>query len=81
MSRRAAIVLLATFGWTTYVWVTRLVILAGSDDSAGFKAVHAVLAVVSLAFGVAVGWIGLRALLAAKDRGEPEPLREPSPRR
>lgn len=51
-----------------YVWVTRLVILAGSDDSTGFKVVHAVLAVVSLAFGVAVGWIGLRALLAARDR-------------
>jgi hypothetical protein len=58
MTKRQSRILMAAAAWTTYVWVSRLVIMAGQDESTGFKVVHAVLAVVSLAFGVAVGRIG-----------------------
>ena len=54
MSRRDAIVLRAFAGWTVYVWVTRMWnILREDEHSAGFKAVHLALAVVSVAFAVA----------------------------
>jgi hypothetical protein len=61
MSPRQSRILLAAAGWTLYVWISRAVILVGQDESAGFKAVHFVLAGVSIAFGLAVGWIGLNA--------------------
>ena len=64
MTRRVSILLLAAGGWTLFIWVTRLVNMAGEDRSAGFYVVHGTLAVVSIAFGVAlgvVGWRGLRA--------------------
>jgi hypothetical protein len=47
------------------VWISRLVIMAGQDESTGFKVVHGILAVISIAFGVAAGWIGLRRLRRA----------------
>lgn len=72
VSRRAAVVLLAAAAWTAYVWITRLVILSGGDESTGFKVVHAVLAVVSLGFGAAVGWIGWRALRSMRAPSEQE---------
>jgi hypothetical protein len=62
MSRRAAWVLVALCAWTLYVWITRLVIMSGQDESTGFKVVHGVLAVISIAFGLAAGWIGVRRL-------------------
>jgi hypothetical protein len=62
MSRRAAWVLIALCAWTLYVWITRLVIMSGQDESTGFKVVHGILAVVSIAFGLAAGWIGFRRL-------------------
>jgi hypothetical protein len=55
-------VLVALCAWTLYVWITRIFIMAGQDESAGFKVVHGVLAVISLAFGIAAGWIGVRRL-------------------
>ncbi|MCZ7530320.1 MAG: hypothetical protein M5U31_08195 [Acidimicrobiia bacterium] len=64
MTKRAAWVLLAAAGWTLYVWISRLYLMVGTDDSVGFKVVHGVLAVISLGFGVAVGWIGWKALRA-----------------
>jgi hypothetical protein len=70
MTRRTAWVLLAAAAWTLYVWVSRVVILAGQDESTGFKVVHFALAAVSIAFGIAVGAIGWRAL--RRDRaGDP----------
>lgn len=54
-------VLVAASVWTLYVWISRMFNLAGDDRSFGFKAVHFVLAGVSIAFGLAVGWIGLSA--------------------
>ena len=61
MSRRAAGVLLAAGTWTLFVWLTRISNILGDDRSTSFKVVHVVLAAVSVAFGLAVGWIGLRA--------------------
>jgi cytochrome bd-type quinol oxidase subunit 1 len=66
MSRRSAQVLVAACVWTLYVWITRMWNIAHDDHSFGFKAVHAVLAVISVAFGIAVGVIGWRALRAQK---------------
>ena len=62
LSRRAAWLLVAAGAWTLYVWITRIFIMAGQDESAGFKVVHGVLAVISIGFGLAVGWIGLQRL-------------------
>ena len=62
MSRRVSILLLAAGGWTLFVWVTRLVNMAGEDRSAGFYVVHGALAVISIGFGVAVAVVGWRAL-------------------
>ena len=62
MTRRTAWVLVAACAWTLYVWISRVFILAGQDSSTGFKVVHFALAAVSIAFGLAVGWIGLREL-------------------
>lgn len=54
MNRRDALVLRAFAGWTLYVWVTRIWnIWRDGDRGFGFKAVHTVLAVVSVAFAVA----------------------------
>ena len=41
---------------TVYVWVTRIDNILGDDHSAGFKVVHSLLAVVSIAFAVAA-WV------------------------
>ena len=62
MSRRAAWFLVALCAWTLYVWITRVVIIAGQNQSFGFKAVHDVLAVISIGFGLGAGWIGWRRL-------------------
>ena len=53
--RRSSAVLLRSFAvWTIYVWVTRIWNIAGDEStSVGFKVVHSVLAVVSIAFAVA----------------------------
>lgn len=62
MSRGQSRLLLAAAGWTLYVWVTRVFILAGQDASTAFKVAHFTLAGISIAFGLAVGWIGLSHL-------------------
>jgi hypothetical protein len=79
MSRRAAKVCIATCIWTLYVWITRMWNIAHDDHPFGFKAVHGVLAVISIAFGLAVGVIGWRALKtpsAGNDRREPVALQQ-----
>jgi hypothetical protein len=58
LTRRQSYILLAAAVWTLYVWISRLVIMAGQDESAGFKVVHAVLALVSIGFALAIGKIG-----------------------
>lgn len=61
MTKGQSRLLLAAAAWTLYVWVTRVFILAGQDSSTGFKVVHFVLAAISIAFGLAVGWVGWTA--------------------
>lgn len=61
LTRRQTRILLAAAVWTLYVWISRLVIMAGQDESTGFKVVHAILAFVSIGFAVAIGKIGLEA--------------------
>ena len=61
MSRRQSTILLAAAVWTFYVWISRIVILAGQDTSTAFKLVHFFLAVVSIGFGVAIAWIALKS--------------------
>jgi hypothetical protein len=54
MSRRDAFVLRAFAGWTVYVWGTRIWnIVRDEEHGFAFKAVHSVLALVSVAFAVA----------------------------
>jgi hypothetical protein len=61
MSRRDALVLRAAAAWTVWVWGTRLWNILGDDDrSMAFKIVHAVLALVSIAFAVAIWGVASR---------------------
>ena len=71
LTRRQVRILLAASAWTLYVWISRLVIMSGQDESTGFKVVHAVLALVSIGFAVAIGKIGLDARRAAKRNAAP----------
>ena len=53
--------LLAAAAWTAYVWVTRMWnIVHDPAHDLGFKVVHGVLAVVSVAFAAALATIGVR---------------------
>jgi hypothetical protein len=54
MSRRDGLILRAAAIWTVWVWGTRIWNIWGDDHGFGFKAVHTVLAVVSVAFAVAI---------------------------
>ncbi len=56
MTRREALLFRAFAVWTIYVWVTRMWNIARDHTPGhglGFKLVHAVLAVISVAFAVA----------------------------
>ncbi|HZD01063.1 MAG TPA: hypothetical protein VFA46_12990 [Actinomycetes bacterium] len=80
-TRARANVLLAAAAWTLYVWVTRMWNIARDPaHDFGFKAVHAALAVVSVAFAVALAVIGLRMrreAAAARPGPESSGQREP----
>ena len=57
MSSREALVLRAFAAWTVYVWGTRIWNVVGDEGrDFAFKAVHVVLALVSVAFAVAA-WV------------------------
>ena len=62
VSRRVAWFLIALCAWTLYVWITRVVIIAGQDQSMGFKVVHDVLAAISISFGLGAGYFGWKTL-------------------
>lgn len=64
MSRRDALLLRGFAGWTIFIWSTRILnILRDSDPDHGFgfKAVHVVLAAVSVAFALAALGVVARA--------------------
>jgi hypothetical protein len=75
VNRRQSRLLIAAAVWTLYVWISRIVIMSGQNDSTGFKVVHGILAAVSIAFGLAVGKIGwdARRSLRAPDSPDPDP--------
>lgn len=54
MSRRDALILRAAAVWTVWIWGTRIWNIWGDDRGVGFKVVHTVLAVVSVAFAIAI---------------------------
>jgi hypothetical protein len=73
MTRRQSRILIAAAVWTLYVWISRIVIMAGQDESTGFKVVHGILALVSIAFALAIGKIGWEAR-QRQPRREREPV-------
>ncbi len=78
-TRGRANLLLAASAWTLYVWVTRMWnITRDPTHDVGFKAVHGLLAVVSVAFGVALGVVGWRMRRELRaPAGSPPSEREP----
>ena len=69
MSRADAIILRSAAVWTIFVWVTRMRNILGDDTrSIGFKAVHMVLAIVSVAFAVAILGVASRNRRRARDK-------------
>ena len=60
MSRRDAWIIKAAAIWTIYVWGTRIWNIWQDDRTFAFKAVHTVLAVVSVAFAVAIWRVARR---------------------
>jgi hypothetical protein len=69
MTRGEARVLLAAAAWTLHVWISRVVILAGQEESAAFKVVHFLLAGISIAFALAIARIGLRYWRSSRATG------------
>ena len=65
--RARSTLLQAAAVWTIWVWATRIWnILGDPAHGAAFKAVHSLLALVSIAFAVAIGVVGLRMRREAK---------------
>jgi len=68
-TRARSTLLLAAAAWTIWVWATRIWNIVGDPaHDAAFKAVHSLLALVSIAFGVAIGVVGLRMRREARAR-------------
>ena len=52
--------LVALCAWTLYVWITRIFIMAGQDEIDGLQGrARRSSPSISIAFGLAAGWIGL----------------------
>ena len=68
MSKTDALILRAAAAWTIFIWVTRIRNILGDDTrSTGFKVVHSVLALVSVAFAVAILTVASRNRRRARD--------------
>ncbi len=70
MSRRDTLLLRAAALWTVFVWgiFLRNLLFGDTDRSTGFKVVHTVLAVVSIAFAAAIWSVATRSRRRADDR-------------
>ena len=69
MSRTDALILRTAAAWTVFIWVTRIRNILGDETrSTGFKAVHTVLAVVSVAFAIAILGVASRNRRRARDK-------------
>ena len=70
MSRTDALILRTAALWTVFVWVTRIRNILGDHTPGhgfGFKAVHVVLAIVSVAFAVAIWAVASRNRKRSRD--------------
>ena len=77
MTRRAAVFLYAFAGWTVFVWVVFIRNIAKDHThTTGFKVVHIILAVISIAFAAGcfavVGRVRRRGEVRRGDRRVPE---------
>jgi len=76
LSRRASWLLIAFALWSWFIWVTLIKNISNDSRSWGpgnggptaFLVVHVVLAVISIGFGSAIGWLGWRGLRAAQQQ-------------
>ena len=69
MSKSDALVLRAAAAWTIFIWVTRIRNILGDETrSTGFKAIHTVLALVSVAFAIAILGVASRNRRRARDK-------------
>jgi hypothetical protein len=68
VTRRDAWIIRAAAIWTLYVWVTRMWNIWRDDHGVAFKLVHTVLAVVSIAFAVAIWRVATRNRGRNRDR-------------
>jgi hypothetical protein len=79
--RARSTLLLAAAAWTIWIWVTRIWNIVGDPaHDAAFKAVHSLLALVSVAFGVALAVLGLRMRREERLRSGRPADREPAGR-
>jgi hypothetical protein len=76
--RTRSTLLLAAAAWTIWVWATRIWnILGDPAHDPAFKAVHGLLALVSIAFAVALAVVGWR--MRREERAGTARPREPEP--
>jgi hypothetical protein len=69
VSRTDALILRTAAAWTIFIWVTRIRNILGDDArSTGFKVVHSVLALVSVAFALAILGVASRNRRRARDK-------------
>ncbi|HVL07463.1 MAG TPA: hypothetical protein VM388_15855 [Acidimicrobiales bacterium] len=69
MTRTDALILRTAAVWTIFIWVTRIRNILGDETrSTGFKAVHTVLALVSVAFAIAILGVASRNRRRARDK-------------
>ena len=69
MSRTDALILRTAAAWTIFIWVTRIRNILGDETrSTGFKAIHTVLALVSVAFAIAILGVASRNRRRARDK-------------
>lgn len=76
LSRRASWLLIAFALWSWFIWATLIKNISNDPRAWGpnnggptaFLAVHVVLAVISIGFGSAIGWLGWRGLRALRQQ-------------
>jgi hypothetical protein len=69
VSRIDALILRTAAAWTIFIWVTRIRNILGDDArSTGFKVVHSVLALVSVAFAIAILGVASRNRRRAREK-------------
>ena len=69
MTRTDAIILRTAAAWTIFIWVTRIRNIVGdAGHSTGFKLVHSLLALVSVAFAIAILAVASRNSRRARDK-------------